>query len=390
MRTTLFAAMFAMVASGCGPDAGSGGQGGGGTPPNLTSITVLPAAATVAVENGAAAPGLVTYSAVGKFSDGHEEALPQATFALDGAAGVLGQLNGANFVGGGNPPDAGMKFNGPATANGAFSPTIVYPLDGTIMPSTVKAPDVQWEGASAAGDLYRVKMVAGAATIETILQVDTGFTYDNKPAAEDWATLVASANNQPIVTTVDHWDATNGVHASSPISVKPVNAIVTGAIYYWDLSDGKLLRIDDAGRAPAIPSPPPMAADPNNKCVACHVVSRDGRFLAAELWGGNQPGAVFDLASSSIMAAPAPTMNPIGSYVSLFSTFNPDASRLLINYGNALGLVNPKTGTAVPVLGTQLPTTQAAHPTWSPDGSLIAFIDHTDSTSWAVDYTAGD
>jgi hypothetical protein len=283
-----------------------------------------------------------------------------------------------------------MKFAGPGTPNGAFSPTIDYPLDGAIMPSTVKAPDVQWEGANAVGDLYRVKMVAGTATVETILQVDAGFTFDNKPAADDWTTLLNSANGQPIVTTVDHYDATSGVQTSASVSVRPVTANVTGAIYYWDLSDGKLLRIDDAGRNPAIPSPPPNPSDATNHCVACHVVSRDGRYLAAELWGGAQPGAVFDLASASIMAAPAPTMNPIGSYVSLFSTFNPDASRLLINYNNALGLVDPKTGTAVPVMGTQLPTTQAAHPTWSPDGTLIAFVDHTNSTNWAVDYTSGD
>ena len=47
-------------------------------------------------------------------------------------------------------------------------------------------------------------------------------------------------------------------------------------------------RIDANGRALAIPNPPPspIANATGNRCVACHAVSRDGRYLAGELWGG--------------------------------------------------------------------------------------------------------
>ncbi len=95
-------------------------------------------------------------------------------------------------------------------------------------------------------------------------------------------------------------------------------------------------RIDGNGRAPAIPNPPASPADANNHCVACHVVSRDGRYLAGELWGGGDKGAVFDLSDPAVTAGnPAPTLAPVtaSSYTSLFSTFNPDGSRLLINPG---------------------------------------------------------
>jgi len=93
---------------------------------------------------------------------------------------------------------------------------------------------------------------------------------------------------------------------------------------------------------------------------------------------------------------PAPTLAPLTatSYRTLFSTFNGDASRLLVNAGAGLSLIDPHTGTSVAVRGTPLPTTRAAHPAWSPDSSAIVFVNNirngaTPATS-AVDYTGGD
>src|SRR5262249_31577323 len=98
-------------------------------------------------------------------------------------------------------------------------------------------------------------------------------------------------------------------------------------------------------------------------------------------------GAVFDLSKTS--GNPAPTLAPVNSYNALFSTFNPDASRLLINDGTALRLVDPNYGQPLVTMGTALPASKAAHPAWSPDGSTIAFINNIDG-AWAVDYTTGD
>lgn len=387
----------------------------------VTSIDVMPANATIAVDNGSSAP--LGYTAVGHFSDGHSETLTDAVFSLDADAARLGAIAGAQLTANGNaagtgmviaqsrgatgmtgvtvtvhrvklgmgvPSDAPGKFGGPSM-QGALSPQLDYPLDGAVMPSSVASPDVQWEGTAAAGDLFRVRIVAGPATVESIVANTTGFGWDATPAADDWTLLVgAAAGKQPMTITVDHWDAQSGVQGSNPVKISVLQANVVGAIYYWDLTEGKMQRIDAAGRALAIPNPPANPSDANNHCVACHVVSKDGRYLASELWGGSMSGAVFDLSNPSVATGnPAPTMTPLNSYVSLFSTFNPDASRLLINAGTSLGLIDPKTGKTVPAYGTPLPASKAAHPTWSPDGTLIAFVNNIDG-SWAVDYTTGD
>jgi Tol biopolymer transport system component len=66
----------------------------------------------------------------------------------------------------------------------------------------------------------------------------------------------------------------------------------------------------------------------------------------------------------------------------------------VINFGTQLQLIDPHTGAAVPTQGIPLPTANAAHPTWSPDGSTIAYVanilNNGTAASWAVDYTSGD
>jgi hypothetical protein len=418
MMRTRALLVVATLAS-CGPS-------GSDPSTELQTIEVQPANATVMVETGASQP--VDYTAIGHYIDGHTEALSDALFALDNDATQLGTLTVAEFAANGAaagtgtvtatsgslsgatgvsvivhqshvdpmaPPGAEADFPD-HPQNGALSPTIDYPLDGAVMPLTAAAPDIQWEGAANAGDLYRVRIVGGLATVDSIIAVAPGFTLDAPPLPADWTLLANSTRGAPITIYVDHWDATNGAQRGPEVTVKTVNAQVTGVIYYWDLSQGRMQRIDSAGRGPAIPNPPASPADATNHCVACHVVSRDGRYLAGELWGGGDKGAVFDLSDPAILTGnPAPTVAPVttGSYASLFSTFNADASRLMINPGTALQLIDPLTGTSVATNGTTLPT-NAAHPSWSPDGNSIVFVNNISlgggAAPWAVDYDRGD
>lgn len=403
----------------CGPSGGGGTNG-------LQTIEVQPANATVMYDSGASQP--VDYTAIGHYIDGHTETLADVVFSLDNDAAQIGTLTQAEFAANGAaagtgtvtatagtltgstgvsvimhqthvdpmaPPGSEGNFpDQPPT--GALSPAIAYPLDTAVMPVTAPAPDIQWEGAAAAGDLYRVRIVGGLATIDNILAVTPGFKLDLLPLGNDWQAVVNSTHGAPITIYVDHWDSATGAQRGTPVTVKSIQAQVTGVIYYWDLSQGIIQRIDGTGRAAAIPNPPPSPGDATNHCVACHVVSRDGRYLAGELWGGGDKGAVFDLSNPAVLTStPAPTVAPVGgsSYTSLFSTFNADATRLMTNPGTALQLVDPQTGASVATNGVALPT-MAAHPSWSPDGNSIVFVNNISlggaAAPWAVDYDRGD
>ncbi|MEJ7597722.1 MAG: hypothetical protein WKG01_07430 [Kofleriaceae bacterium] len=400
----------------------------GGTDPtqDLVSITVEPENATLEY---AGTPLTLDYQAVGHYADGHEAPIADAVFTLDADGALLGTINAAQFeatgfaggkggvlaqagslsggtsvivvvhrvnVGPGVPAGGGDNFpDDPPT--GPSSPTVVYPLEGAIMPASVKSPDAQWEGPNADGDLYRVRITAGAfATVDTILAAGATFKLDNQVSDADWRMLVTSAGADPITFDVAHWNQANGASGGAPRSVRIVTADVTGAIYYWNLGAGAMERIDATGRSPAIPNPP-MKSN-GSRCVACHTVSKDGRYLSGSLWDAGAEGGVFDMSDPLILTSdPAPTIAPViegGSYTQLFSTFNQDATRLMINQGTGLRVVDPRTGAAITTAGVPLPAANAAHPAWSPDGTSVAIINNISlgggPATWAVDYDRGD
>ncbi|HEY5934335.1 MAG TPA: hypothetical protein VIU61_06870, partial [Kofleriaceae bacterium] len=73
---------------------------------------------------------------------------------------------------------------------------------------------------------------------------------------------------------------------------------------------------------------------------------------------------------------------------------NHDATRLMINQGTGLRVIDPRTGAAVTTAGVPLPAANASHPAWSPDGTAVAFINNITAgggpAGWAVDYDRGD
>lgn len=387
--------------------------------PGLTGLQITPATITVTAKNGVAAP--VAFTLEGILGTGAREAITDAAWSLDIPLGALdkstgrftasGQRAGTTtitaaargltatatvrvlvddvYVAMGTPPDAPGRFAEKPMENAPGSPVIDYPLSGALMPAGVKGPDVQWEGGDA-GDLYRV-IVDGGDVKATYYALHTGpgYTFDWQIPQSSWNALSNSSARQKIAFTVDRRVAADqATYRSTSVGVTVFAGSISGAIYYWDLSGGKMMQISDAGRKALIPAPPADPKDPNNRCVACHTVSRDGRYLAAELWGGSRESTIFDL-TADLTPDPAPTVVRPGAYTALFATFNPDATRLLINNGSSLQFIAVPTGMPVSPAGTPLPQTKAAHPAWSPDGKQIAYISDIDG-GWAVDYTTGD
>ena len=420
MRGWLLYASALSLVLGCGPsDGGDGGGSGADADVAATALTIEPENPTVVTVNGTSAP--VVFRATATFEDGSTAVLDQASWtlsetrlgtlaALTGKFQATGQLAGTGqvtvsafgvtamtsvtvrvedeHIGEGVPPDAPDLFADPPVLGNPASPLLLYPLDGAVVPTTLEPPDVQWD-VGTQGDIYRVTIDAGLASATAYLLHDgPAFRYDWLADLTSWTTIKQSAGASPVTFDIARWSAADDtVYGSITHTINVVNANVAGAIYYWDLSDGRIQRITSAGRESFMPSPPPRPAD-GKRCVACHTVSRDGRYMAAEMWDGGDFGAVFDL-SIDLTADPAPTVVAPTQYQALFSTFNPDASRLLINAQTHLSLVDTGTGAPVPALGSGLPAAGAAHPTWSPDGTSVAYVANHDG-SWAVDFTLGD
>jgi hypothetical protein len=292
----------------------------------------------------------------------------------------------------GTPADAATHFTLPAMMDPARAPAIVYPLDDVLMPANVSPPDIQWSQMGAMGDLYRVQITKPHVAVTAyVLHTGGSFHFDLLAPRDAWRSIAESDPDSVATLTLDRWDSrANQVVSGGSVRMRFVRGSLFGTIYYWNLDVGRLVRIDavTSANSVVIPNPPAAPTDASNHCVACHTVSRDGRYLSAEMWGGSDPGAVYDL-TRDLTVNPAPTEFPVSaSTVWLFSSWNPDSTRLMTNPDSRFVLLDPRTGMSVAATG--LPAARAAHPEWSPDGANVAFINNIDVGTWAVDFSAGD
>jgi hypothetical protein len=402
---------------------GSSGDGGAvdGHVRNLVSVAVMPAMATLNAVDGAMPTQ--AFMVVATYDDGSTSPLPNGVWSSTApVVGTINRTTGLYTAGGvvagrstitvmingmmatgtvdvnvtrtvvdtGTPADAATHFAaGVTTMNDpAQAATLLYPLDHARMPENVYPADIQWSG-GAMNDIYQVRMDAPGVTVRAyVLNSGGGFGFHWASTRDAWRALAESAPDMDVTIAVDRWDSSsNTVFTGTARTIQFANASIRGAIYYWDLGQGRIQRIngDGSGRVNFMPNPPADPSSPGNQCVACHAISRDGRRMAAELWGGNSPSAIFDLTGDTT-ASPPPMIVQPGVTTFLSASFSADNSRLVGNVGNSLFLIDGNTGATIP---STLPTASSANPAWSPDNMHIAYVTNT-NMGWGVDFTTGD
>jgi hypothetical protein len=273
------------------------------------------------------------------------------------------------------------NFDAPAIPDSGRAASVVYPLEGAVMPRNVPPPHVQWDQ-SVAGDVFRVRVSTPHVSVTAFVSsLDARYRVGWRVDPLAWRLIAESDPDAPVEFAVDRWELLSGrVYSGRPVRIRLANGNLYGAVYYWDVGPpgsnrSEITRIsaDSALRTVVVPNPPrPEGA--RSTCIACHSVSRDGRYLSAAI--GNSNASVFDL-TADLSRNPAPTLFPPEHADYLGSSFSPDNTRLVISGtqrgGAGFAMIDPFTGISVATTG--LPSTPAASPSWSPDGHSIAFID---------------
>lgn len=277
-----------------------------------------------------------------------------------------------------DPAAAAQPFDSPVVDAADRATTLLYPLNGAIMPQNVFPADIQWDG-GVEGDMYRVVLAKPEVEVTAYVpHSGAAFQYHYLPETDDWRSLAQSQPHEPATIRVDRFDSVaNEVIEGTPVQVTFASAALNGSIYYWDIGAARIKRIDD-GTNNAVSFMPA----PRTNCVGCHSVSRSGRYMVGRLGAGYNIAGVFDLTQDLSGNAPSGQYSLDDSPPRWwFSTWNADDTRIAVttNASNfRLALFDPMSGVEVPVTGTM--PTNVTHPEWSPNGSNIAYV--ADANNW--------
>jgi hypothetical protein len=264
-----------------------------------------------------------------------------------------------------NTPDL---FTGPEDPTRA--PTVVYPPDNVVMPRNLGDFETHWIDPSG-NDVFEVSLKTEFADVRVYVPGGNGNAAAGPmPSftaflAAEWISSVGTES------TVQY--QVRGVQAANPVSVgsapprlvKLSNETMEGGLYYWAAASTNgvygIYRHDMS--KPGLPAEEFMTTNQTaGRCVACHVLSKDGTKMAITYDGGNKNGTMIDVATST-RQPDFTTWN--------FATFTPDGNQLLTTFNGVLSVRNSADQSVI----TTMPSANCvSHPDLSPDGTRLVYI----------------
>ncbi|HEU4730318.1 MAG TPA: hypothetical protein VFT22_20615 [Kofleriaceae bacterium] len=388
-----------------GDDDGSGGGGPGGGGPGGSdgsdaglvtgTLTISPPASELVIANGAAVHA--TYTATLTANDGTSRDVTASTeFLVDGNAGsfvgnqlTIGTAARTRVIAyhGGlmatsdliarikdvriDPsllPTVPALFASPEAAE--LAPQIVYPADGAVMPRNLGDFEIHWTDANS-NDVFEISLRTDLSDVRVYVPGGNGAlgptTSWSAFQAQEWADAVGSESEVSYQVRGVNRAAPGVVHALPARKVQLSNEVMDGALYYW----GAVVTAGSSGifrhdmRRPGEPAEAFLTTPAGGRCIACHVLSRDGTKMAVTYdTAVDGPATLLDVATKA--AQPETAWN--------FGTFTPDSAQFLSVEHGVLVVRDAATQAVLATMTTTPAKAWVTQPDLSPDGKQLAYV----------------
>jgi hypothetical protein len=242
------------------------------------------------------------------------------------------------------------------------------------MPRNLGDFEVHWTDPR--NDVFEVSLQTDFTDVRAIVPGNAGMLPTGKWMAflaAEW--LAAVSFEQSVTFRVRGVDSKNPttVGSSEPRLVRLSTEQMLGGLYYWASTAENNAPYGIFRHDMSKPGEPAeqyyTTAQTANRCVACHVLSRDGKHMAITYDGGNGSATLVDVATKAPQAESA-AWN--------FGTFTPDAAKFFGVHDGTLKIYDTTTQA---VLGTMPASGLVTHPDLSADGTRLVYVSKTNTGS---------
>jgi hypothetical protein len=380
---------------------------GGGDIKDAT-LTIDPPSSEVQITNGE--PAHVTFTAKLTFPDGTvKDVTADTLFGLDanygtfdgatlaittaGKAQVYGtyqdKIDDAEVIARLNsvrvdpslPASTPEIFNG--TEDASLAPTLVYPASDAVMPRNLGDFEIHWTDAHA-NNVFEVSLHTDYADVKVYVPGNNGLPVGPTPSwmafeSSEWLAAVGVEKRVTYRVRGANTAAPGKVGAAAaPQSVQLSNERMEGGLYYWAsaASDSIIGVFRHDMAKPGTRAEEFMTNKQAGRCVACHVLSRDGTKMAITFDGGGKPATMVDVATAKL-APSAASWN--------FGTFTPDNKQFLAVFSGVLTVRDPDTQGVLATMTSS--AARVTHPDLSPDGTKLVYVRFAADSDW--DFATG-
>jgi hypothetical protein len=262
------------------------------------------------------------------------------------------------------PPNAADLFTGPDDP--ARAPTVVYPPADVVMPRNLGDFEVHWTDAQ--NDIFELSLKTEFTDVRAIVPGGNGAIANGTWSAflaQEWLAAVSfEPTVQFEVRGVNQANPTS-VGTSGPRLVRLTNEQMLGGLYYWAATAQNgpygIFRHDMSH--PGQPAEEYMTTtQTGGRCVACHVLSRDGTKMSLTFDGGNGAATLLDVGTKAMQ----PSQRGWN-----FGTFTPDGNQFLAVQNGQLAVLDYATQTQLAVMPA---AGQISHPDLSADGTKLVYV----------------